>query len=185
MPSPAKRVLSSVLTMKTLLLGIVALLPVYLAAQEPAKPAPDAGESVQTPAPTKEEVVGPPSELEAKFKATLTNATMSGRWALIKDGELTPEKPDKYTIVGVNKLFGDRWLIRARIQYGEKDYTAPIPVRVKWAGDTPVITVTDVGLPGGASYSARVVVYDDSYAGVWSGGPMRGLLSGMITRAKE
>jgi hypothetical protein len=127
----------------------------------------------------------PSTELEAKFKATLTNATMSGRWCLIKDGELTPEKPDKYSIVGVNKLFGDRWLIRARIQYGEKDYTAPIPVRVKWAGDTPVITVTDVGLPGGASYSARVVIYDDSYAGVWSGGTVRGLLNGMITRAKQ
>jgi hypothetical protein len=122
--------------------------------------------------------------LEAKFKTTLTDATMSGRWCLIKDGELTPEKPDKYTIVGVNKLFGDRWLIRARIQYGGKDITAPVPVRVKWAGDTPVITVDDVGIPGSSTYSARVVIYDDSYAGTWSGPNVRGLLSGMITREK-
>ena len=171
--------------MKTLLLGIVALLPISLPAQEPAKPTPDAEAPAQPTAAEKEETTAPSTELEAKFKATLTNATMSGRWSLIKDGELTPEKPDKYTIVGVNKIFGERWLIRARIQYGEKDYTAPIPVKVKWAGDTPVITVTDVGLPGGASYSARVVIYDDSYAGVWSGGAVRGLLSGMITRAKE
>jgi hypothetical protein len=122
--------------------------------------------------------------LEAKFKTTLTDATMSGRWCLIKDGQLTPEKPDKYTIVGVNKLFGDRWLIRARIQYGGKDITAPVPVRVKWAGDTPVITVDDVGIPGSSTYSARVVIYDDSYAGTWSGPNIRGLLSGMITREK-
>ena len=171
--------------MKTLLLGIALSIPVVVRAQEPAKPAQQAESPTQTVAPAKEETVATANELEAKFKATLTNATMEGRWCLIKDGELTPEKPDKYTIVGVNKLFGERWLIRARIQYGEKDYTAPIPVKVKWAGDTPVITVTDVGLTGGASYSARVVIYDDSYAGVWSGGPVRGLLSGMITRAKE
>ena len=42
-------------------------------------------------------------ELEARFIKTMTNATMSGRWCLVKDGELTPEKEDKYTIVSVKK----------------------------------------------------------------------------------
>lgn len=161
---------------------VAALLPVCLFAQETPNPAP-------TPAPTTPEAPAKTTEpsqdeLEAKFKAMLTNATFIGRWSLIKDGQLTPEQSDKYTITGVNKLFGERWVIRARIQYGQKDYTAPIPVKVKWAGDTPVITVTDVGIPGGHTYSARVVVYDDSYAGVWSGGAVRGLLNGMITREK-
>jgi hypothetical protein len=165
------------------LVACFAVLSVCALAQEAPK-SPTTPDPTPTPEKKDEAPEVPATELEAKFKATLTNATMSGRWCLIKDGELTPEKPDKYSIVGVNKLFGDRWLIRARIQYGEKDYTAPIPVRVKWAGDTPVITVTDVGLPGGASYSARVVIYDDSYAGVWSGGTVRGLLNGMITREK-
>jgi hypothetical protein len=174
----ADSVLTFSLRMKTLPLAFAAVVQLSLVAQEPTKPA----ESPQPATPAAEETSAAASELEAKFKETLTNATMSGRWSLIKDGQLTPEKPDKYTIVGVNKIFGERWLIRARIQYGDKDYTAPIPVRVKWAGDTPAITVTDVGLPGGTSYSARVVIYDDSYAGVWSGGPVRGLLSGMITR---
>lgn len=155
-------------------------------AQEPAPTAPDS----PTPPPKEEKAAsepsaGPTAEMEAKFKAMLTNATMSGRWCLIKDDKLTPEQEDKYTITGVNKLFGERWLIRARIQYGEKDYTVPVPVRVKWAGDTPVITVDDAGFPGGATYSARVVFHNDSYAGTWSGGAMRGLLSGMITRPKE
>ena len=40
-------------------------------------------------------------ELEAKFKTTLTKATFSGRWCALKDGELGPEKEDKYTILGV------------------------------------------------------------------------------------
>ena len=67
-------------------------------------------------------------ELEAKFKATMTKATMSGRWCGIKDGKLTPEKEDKYTIVSVNKLGGEVWVVSARIQYGEKDFTVPVPV---------------------------------------------------------
>jgi hypothetical protein len=125
-------------------------------------------------------------ELEAKFKATLTRATMSGRWCGVKDGKLTPEKEDKYTIVSVNKLGGEAWIVNARIQYGEKDFTVPVPVQVKWAGDTPVITVDGMTMPGGkTAYSARVLVYDNTYAGTWSGGDHVGLMNGVITNDKE
>ena len=126
-----------------------------------------------------------PEELEAKFKTTLTKATFTGRWCSIKDGKLGPEKEDKYTIIGVNKLGGDVWIINARIQYGGKDITAPIPVKVKWAGDTAVIVVDDVGVPGSGSYSARVLVYRDTYAGSWTGGDHGGLMNGVITNEKE
>ena len=124
-------------------------------------------------------------ELEAKFKATLTKATLSGRWCGIKDGKLTPEKEDKYTIVSVTKLAGETWIINARIQYGDKDFVAPIPVQVKWAGDTPVITLDNVGIPGGNSYSARVVIYNKTYAGTWSSGDHAGLLNGLISNEKD
>jgi len=126
-----------------------------------------------------------PEELETKFKTTLTKATMSGRWCSIKDGQLGPEKEDKYTIVGVNKVGGDLWIIHARIQYGKKDITAPIPVQVKWAGDTPVLVVDDVAVPGGGKYSARVLIYDNTYAGTWTGGDHGGLMNGVITQQKE
>lgn len=126
-----------------------------------------------------------PEELEAKFKATLTRATFSGRWCGIKDGQLTPEKEDKYTLVSVTKLAGETWIINARIQYGEKDFVAPIPVQVKWAGDTPVITLDNVGIPGGNTYSARVLIYNKTYAGTWSGGDHAGLLNGVITNEKK
>src|SRR6185436_20417439 len=124
-------------------------------------------------------------ELEAKFKTTLTKATMSGRWCSIKDGQLGLEKEDKYTIISVNKVGGDVWMINARIQYGKKDITAPIPVQVKWAGDTPVIIVDNVGVPGGGNYSARVLIYDNTYAGTWTGGDHGGLMNGVITHPKE
>ena len=132
-------------------------------------------------------------QLEATFKATLTKATLSGRWcAVLPDGKksegrlkLSPEKEDKYTIVGVSKLKGDSWLIRARIQYGKVDVVAPIPIQVKWAGDTPVIIVDKMSMPGGGTYSARVVVYENTYAGTWSGPDHGGLLNGVINHEKD
>jgi hypothetical protein len=145
-------------------------------APETAAPAeaPKAGEKKDTP----------PTELEKKFRATLTNATLNGRWCMVKDGAMQPDKEEKYTISGVTRLWGENWLIHSRIQYGDHDLTLPVPVKVKWAGDTAVITVDNFGIPGGASYSARVMIYDGTYAGTWSGGKVGGLLHGLITQEK-
>lgn len=123
------------------------------------------------------------AELEEQFKETLTNATFIGRWCLVKDGELGPEQEERYDLRGVSKLGEDIWIIQARIRYGEKDVTVPIPVHVKWAGDTPVISITDLGIPGLGTYTARVVIYDKTYAGTWSGGRHGGLLHGIIQKA--
>lgn len=124
------------------------------------------------------------TELEAKFKSSMTKVIMAGRWCSVKDGQLGDDREDKYTIVAVTKLGGDDWAIHARIQYGRQDVTVPIPVKVKWAGDTPVIMVNDFAIPGGGTYSARVLIYDDTYAGTWSGGDHGGLLNGVITKQK-
>lgn len=126
-----------------------------------------------------------PDELEAQFKATLTKATMTGRWCLVKDGKLTPEKEDRYVIQSVSKVGGDMWVINARIQYNKKDIVAPIPVQVKWAGDTPVLILDNIPVPGGGSYSARVLFHGKTYAGTWSGGDHVGLLNGAITNEKD
>jgi len=56
---------------------------------------------------------------------------------------------------------------------------------VQWAGDTPVIIVDKMTVPGGGTYSARVLIHEHTYAGTWSGGNKVGLLSGMITNEKE
>lgn len=123
--------------------------------------------------------------LEAEFIATLTNATMSGRWTGIKEGALTPEKTDTYDIISVAKVEGDNWLINARIRYGKLDLVAPVPVQVKWAGDTAVIGLTDMAIPGIGTYSARVLIYKGTYAGTWSGGGHGGLMSGLIAPTKK
>ena len=122
--------------------------------------------------------------LEAKFVAAFTNATLTGRWCAIKDGQLGPDKDERYTIVGVKKLDGDRWTINARIQYGGQSFEAPIPVVVKWAGDTPVLIVDSLSLPGSGTYSARVMISEKTYSGTWSAGDHGGLISGVISNAK-
>ena len=125
---------------------------------------------------------GATEEMEAKFVADMANVTFNGRWCAIKDGALGPEKPEQYEIVGVVKSGGDRWVINARIKYGIVNLVVPVPVQMKWAGDTPVIIVDKFGLPGAGTYSARVLVYGGTYAGTWSGGDHGGLLNGLVVK---
>ncbi len=122
-------------------------------------------------------------ELEAKFKAAMTDVTMAGRWSPVKDGALGAEKDDKYSIVSAEKVSGNSWVINARM----RGAVIPIPVKVMWAGDTAVIIVDNLQIPGagnygGAAYSARVLIHDGTYAGTWSGGDHGGLLSGLLTK---
>lgn len=122
---------------------------------------------------------------ETKFKELLTNATLTGRWAAVNDGELGPEKEDRYFIVSAAKVKDDSWIIQARMKYREQEIVVPIPVQVKWAGDTPVIIVDKLAIPGGGTYSARVLFYEKTYAGSWTGTRRGGLLNGIITNKAE
>src|SRR5207253_645672 len=90
-----------------------------------------------------------------------------------------------YTIKQAKKLPGDYWLIEARIQYGNHDATLPLPLKILWAGDTPVITLTDFPVPGFGTFTARVLIYDNQYAGTWSGAGHGGQLFGKVVRASE
>ena len=90
--------------------------------------------------------------------------------------------PERYHIDGVTHLSGDTWLFKTRLAYRDRELPVPIPLKVQWAGDTPVITLTDLSIPGVGTYTARVVLYRDQYAGTWSGGKGGGQLFGKIER---
>lgn len=125
------------------------------------------------------------NDLEKKFQETLHESTLVGKWRLVKDGKLGDEKEDRYTIQSVGKVGEDLWMVGARIQYGGKDVTLPVPVKVFWAGDTPVISITKAGIPGLGTYSARVLIYDGYYTGTWSASDHAGFLSGVIEKAAK
>jgi hypothetical protein len=122
-------------------------------------------------------------QLERELAQTLTNSVFTGSWQLLEGEGLSAPKPEKYTIVSAKKLSGDLWLITARLEFADKDVTVPLPLRIVWAGDTPIITVTDLHVPGIGKYSARVMIYRDLYSGAWFGEGHGGLLSGRISRA--
>lgn len=117
------------------------------------------------------------AELEKKFSETLTGATFDGYYT---EGDEKPREA-KYVIEKVTKTVGDTWLFTARIEYNGHDVSLPIPLQVLWAGDTPVITLDSVPLPGMGAFSSRVLVHDKQFAGTWSGGDHGGLLFGKIT----
>ena len=117
---------------------------------------------------------------ERTFQEMMTGVTLVGRSSRLQDDKIIGE--EKYVIEGVTKLTGDTWLMRARLQYGGRDIPIPIPVNIEWAGDTPVITLTDLSIPGMGSYTARVVLYRGQYAGTWSGQKGGGQIFGKIVK---
>jgi hypothetical protein len=122
------------------------------------------------------------AELENKFQDSLSGATLQGHFTNNRDDSGTPPKEDKYTILSVTKMQGDVWLFTVRIQYASHDITLPLPLRVVWAGDTPVITLDKVPVPGMGSFTARVMIFGNQYVGMWDGGNHGGLLYGKITK---
>ncbi len=118
---------------------------------------------------------------EKQFQEMMSGATLIGHSTRFNKEGLAPGE-EHYTIDKVSKLTGDTWLFQARIQYGSHDLPLPIPVTIKWAGDTPVITLTDLKLPGLGTFTARVLLYRDRYAGTWSGGDHGGEMFGKIER---
>jgi hypothetical protein len=99
-----------------------------------------------------------------------------------KEGQ--PPRAEEYTISSAMKLpDGDLWLLKSRVKYGDKDVTLPIPLDIKWAGDTPVITMTNMEIPGLGTFSTRVVLYEGRYAGTWQHGKVGGHLFGRIEKA--
>jgi hypothetical protein len=121
------------------------------------------------------------AKLEAALAKTLSGATLEGSFTSTGAGS-DPAKlsRDKYTLGQVQKVSGDVWQIPARIQYGDKDITVPIVLPIRWAGDTPVVTVDDLPLPGFGTVSARVMFFDGHYAGYWKHGDHGGNMFGVI-----
>lgn len=114
------------------------------------------------------------------FEALMTNARFVGQFTVKGQGDGAGRK-EEYTIESVKKVpNGDFWLFKARIKYGGTDVTLPMPLEVKWAGETPVITLTETTIPGLGTFSARVVVHANQYAGIWKHGDFGGQMFGEI-----
>ena len=123
--------------------------------------------------------VTPREQLEKDLAAMLSGAALVGQSTTWKKPGLSGE--ERYAIDGMTKLTGDTWLLRTRMKLGDKEWPLPVPVTIAWAGDTAMIQVTDLSMPGGP-YSARVLLYQGQYAGTWLGPGRGGQMFGRIVR---
>ena len=126
------------------------LAAVFVSAQETARP----------PQPEALEL----NAAEKQFQEALNNVTLIG---FFTQGDTAELHDDKYVIERVTKVKEDTWKFEARIQYNKKDFKVAMPLPVKFAGDTPVISLTNFAVPGFGSFTARVVMYNGAYAGTW------------------
>lgn len=119
------------------------------------------------------------NDAEKKFQDSMANVTLVGYFT---SGDKAELKEDKYTIDRVTKVKEDMWKFEARIQYNKKDVPVAMALPVKFAGDTPVISLTNFAVPGFGSFTARVLVYGDAYAGTWGDATHGGKLFGKIVK---
>lgn len=156
-------------------MNIARLLPLLLAALlSTASRAADA-----PPAAPPAAVVPDQATLEKGFAELLTNASLTGSFSSGTEGQ---PKKDSYTILKAEKADGDLWAITAKVEY--KGFAIPVEMRVpvKWAGDTPVISITDQKIPMLGTFTARVMFYGKEYAGTWSGGKHGGQMWGRVEK---
>jgi hypothetical protein len=152
-----------------------------------------AAEEVEKPAATTEQqhLTEPTAKQVADLEKLMNRATMVGHFTVTGGGEgnkldagggkLTEER---YELGEVKRLESGDWLIQSRIRYGDHDVTIPLTLPIRWAGDTPVICVDDMLIPGLGTFTARVMIYRGHYAGFWTGVDHGGHLFGLIEAAK-
>lgn len=133
------------------------------------------GQDPEKPSPSK-------TELNQKLAEYLTNTLWKGSFTI--SGKDVPPKPELYEIKEAIKADeGDYWNLIVRIKYGDKDLTLPLPpIEIKWAGQTPVITLDALTIPGMGTFDARVVIRSGQYAGVWKHDQVGGHLFGTIEK---
>jgi hypothetical protein len=120
---------------------------------------------------------------EKQFSEQMAGTILKGSFTV--DGKSDGEKlkEESYEIESVVKAAENLWVFTARVRYGTVDTKLPMTVPVEWAGDTPMVTLTNASLPGlGEAFSARVLFYENRYAGTWQHGDVGGHLFGRIEK---
>lgn len=119
------------------------------------------------------------TDLEREFEENMRNVVLEGYFTV--EGRENPRgNPERYEIQQVTKVDDTQWRFDARVTYASVDATLPVTVPVVWAGDTPMVSITDFTIPTLGTFTARVMFYADRYAGSWQHGEFGGLMYGTI-----
>src|SRR4029450_2769102 len=82
------------------------------------------------------------TQLERHFTERMEDSALVGRFT-VSGREDQPARPDRYDISSVEKGGDNRGGFHPPIRYRAVAVTLPIVVTMVWAGDTPMITLTD------------------------------------------
>jgi hypothetical protein len=119
------------------------------------------------------------------FESLLTGAKLVGYFTVVGQDD-KPLARDEYIIDSVKKAEeGDYWVFNTRFKFGGANFKLPLPLQVKWAGDTPVITLTDLTIPTLGTFSSRVAFYNKKYAGTWTHGKVGGHMFGVVEKLDD
>lgn len=149
------------------IIALAAVLIVVAPAQDAPKPATETAQPVAMTAD------------EAKFQEEMSGVTLTGFFT-VGDGSET--RPDQYTIERVTKIGDDLWAFDARIAYNNREYRATVKTPVKWAGDTPVLTLSNYLIKDQGVFSARILIHGGMYAGTWGSQARGGKMFGKIVK---
>ncbi len=127
-------------------------------------------------------VIDPASLTDAKrqFTERMRDVTLIGSFTVAGREDRAP-RPDRYNIISVEKVGDDLWRFNA--QCCGVNGAVPIVVPMRFNGDKPMIMMTETGLPGIGTFTARVFFYGDRYAGTWQHGEVGGHMWGRIEKA--
>ena len=121
------------------------------------------------------------AEREKKLQVMLEGARLVGQFTVVGvDGVSRAPQAEQYAVSRLERDAQGRWVFNVSMSYGTQQHTMPVPVTIEWAGDTPMITMTEQTVEGLGTFTARVLLYDGLYAGTWKHGQFGGHMWGRI-----
>lgn len=70
----------------------------------------------------------------------------------------------------------------AKVGYNNREFRATVKVPVKWAGETPVLTLSNYLIKDHGVFSARTLIHGGLYAGAWGAKDHGGKMFGKIVK---
>jgi hypothetical protein len=126
------------------------------------------------------------AERDSRFEALMSGARMVGQFTVdTGQADATP-RADLYSVSELERGEDDVWVFHYTMSFGDNlGNTFDIPVRVVWADDTPMLTMTDQEVEGLGTFTVRVMIHGDRYAGTWQHGAFGGHMWGKIEREQD
>ena len=126
------------------------------------------------------------AELDQRFAEMMNGAQLTGKFNVVgPQGETAPQA-DLYMLSELTRGEGDSWIFNYSMTFNQSKTMIPIPVDVLWAGETPVLTMTEQEIEGlQGKFSARILIHDGKYAGTWQHGPVGGHMWGVLEKVDK